>query len=119
MAIGWSISEEAVHSVADYLVSSGLQAAGYDGVFSDDGWSAHRGADGKIIPDPKRWPHGLSNVSDYLHARGLLFGVYTSESYIACSGRPGSLYYEDIDARSFVEWGIDFIKVRGVDVARH
>jgi alpha-galactosidase len=69
MAIGWSISEAEVHSVAAYLQSSGLQAKGYTGVFSDDGWSAHRDPDtGRIIPDPKRWPNGLNNVTDFLHA---------------------------------------------------
>lgn len=111
MAVGWSISDAIVREVAATLESTGLAAAGYTGVFSDDGWSAHRGPDGRIVPDPARWPYGLNNVTDFLHARGLTFGLYTSESSIACSGRPGSLYYEDVDARSFVEWGVDFIKV--------
>lgn len=81
--------------------------------FLDDGWSAHRGPDGKIVPDPTRWPVGLRNVSDWLHSRGLLFGLYTAESTVVCSGRPGSLFTEDVDAQSFAEtWAIDFIKVR-------
>lgn len=78
---------------------------------SDDGWSAHRGPDGLIIPDPKRWPNGILNVSRFLHASGLKFGLYTSESSVVCSGRPGSLFYEAVDARSFADWEIDFIKV--------
>lgn len=112
MAIGWSISEAEVHSVAAYLQSSGLQAKGYTGVFSDDGWSAHRDPDtGRIIPDPKRWPNGLNNVTDFLHARNFTFGLYSSASSVACSGRPGSLYYEDIDAQSFASWKIDYAKI--------
>jgi alpha-galactosidase len=94
MAIGWSIDDAYVRGVADALDSSGLAAAGYTGVFSDDGWSSHRGADGRIIPDPARWPNGLNNITEFLHARGFTFGVYTAESTIACSGRPGSLYNE-------------------------
>ncbi len=111
MALGWSISDADVRSVADFLTSSGLQAAGYKYVLSDDGWSAHRGPDGRIIPDPKRWPFGLKNVTDYLHSRNFSFGLYTSASSVVCSGRPGSLFYEDIDAQSFAEWKIDFIKI--------
>ena len=139
MAIGWSITEADVHGVAEFLISSGLQAAGYTFVNSDDGafiaqttcvnqpltpntqlaqpqpstkgWSAHRLANGTILPDPARWPHGLPAVSAYLHARGLFFGVYTSASTVACSGRPGSLFTEVVDAQSFAEWGIDYIKV--------
>ena len=110
MAIGWSISDAYVHEVADFLTSSGLQAAGYTAVNSDDGWSSHRGADGRIIPDPARWPNGLNNVTDFLHSRNFTFGIYTSESSVVCSGRPGSLYNEDIDAQSFAAWEIDFIK---------
>ena len=94
--------------VADYLNTSGLQAAGYVYVNSDDGWDAHRGPDGIIVPDPTRWPHGLRNTTDWLHARGFKFGLYTAESSIACSGRPGSLFYEDVDAQSFVfDWDIE------------
>ena len=111
MALGWSITDADVRSVADYLASSGLQAAGYSLIASDDGWSAHRGPDGRIIPDPKRWPNGLKNLTDYLHARSFSFGLYTSASSVVCSGRPGSLFYEDTDAQSFAEWNISFIKV--------
>ena len=111
MALGWSITDADVRSVASYLASSGLQAAGYSLIASDDGWSAHRGPDGRIVPDPKRWPYGLKNLTDYLHARSFTFGLYTSASSVVCSGRPGSLFYEDIDAQSFAEWNISFIKV--------
>ena len=61
MAIGWSITDAYVREVAGFLASSGLQAAGYTAINSDDGWSAHRGPDGHIVPDPTRWPYGLNN----------------------------------------------------------
>lgn len=111
MAIGWSITDAYVREVAEFLASSGLQESGYTFINSDDGWSAHRGPDGRIVPDPTRWPYGLNNVTDFLHAHNFKFGLYTSESSVVCSGRPGSLYYEDIDAQSFAGWGVDFIKV--------
>ncbi len=80
-------------------------------MLQDDGWSAHRNAtDGKIIPDPKRWPTGIKDAADYVHSRGLRFGLYSSASSVVCSGRPGSLFNEDTDAQSFAEWGIDFLK---------
>jgi alpha-galactosidase len=109
MAIGWSITDSKVRDVANFMASSGLQAAGYTYINSDDGWSAHRGADGRIVPDPKAWPYGLNNVTDWLHARNFSFGLYTSESSVVCSGRPGSLFFEDVDARSFAEWGVDYV----------
>jgi len=110
MAVGWGISDLIVHEVAGYLQSSGLQAKGYVMIGCDDGWSAHRGPDGRIVPDPKRWPNGLNNVTAFLHANNFTFGLYSSASGVACSGRPGSLYYEDIDAKSFLEWDVDFLK---------
>ena len=112
MAVGWSINDAIVRDVAAFLAASGLQSAGYNYVLSDDGWSAHRGPDGKIVPDPARWPHGLNNVTAHLHALNFSFGLYTSESSVVCSGRPGSLFFEEVDAQSFAGWEIDFI-VRG------
>ena len=111
MAIGWSISDAHVRDVASFLNSSGLQAAGFSGIYSDDGWDSHRGADGIIIPDPARWPNGMNTTIAWLHANGFTFGLYTAESSVACSGRPGSLYNEDLDARTFANWQVDYIKV--------
>lgn len=110
MAIGWSISDAQVRSVATFLASSGLQAKGYSGILSDDGWDSHRGADGVIIPDPARWPQGMNTTIKWLHENNFTFGLYTAESSVACSGRPGSLYNEDIDARTFAQWEVDYIK---------
>ena len=109
MAVGWGITDAIVRETAAFLAASGLQSAGYSFLLSDDGWSAHRGPDGKIVPDPTRWPHGLNNVSAFLHANNFSFGLYTSESSVVCSGRPGSLFYEEVDAQSFAAWEIDFI----------
>ena len=66
---------------------------------------------GRIVADPAKFPDGLANVTAYIHALGLKAGIYTASSSVVCSGRPGSLFHEALDAQTFVEYGYDFIKI--------
>src|SRR3989442_594347 len=73
------INEELIRETADAMVSSGLKAAGYQYVNIDDCWMApQRDAEGRLQADPVRFPSGIKAVADYVHARGLKLGIYSS-----------------------------------------
>jgi alpha-galactosidase len=105
------VSEELVKGIADAMVSSGMRDAGYEYVVIDDCWQVDRGQDGRIVPDPERFPSGMKALADYVHNAGLKFGVYTDVGPQTCQGRPGSLGHEEVDAQTYAEWGVDYVKV--------
>ncbi|MBN1398145.1 MAG: glycoside hydrolase family 27 protein [Bacteroidetes bacterium] len=109
-AFGLDINSEIVKAVADSMVSKGLAAAGYQYIVIDDGWQIGREKTGKIIADSIRFPEGIKYLADYVHSKGLKFGIYTCCGTKTCGGRPGSFGYESIDAQTYAEWGVDFIK---------
>ena len=109
-AFGLDINSEIVKAVADSMVSKGLANAGYQYIVIDDGWQIDRDKDGKIIADSTRFPEGIKYLADYVHSKGLKFGIYTCCGTKTCGGRPGSYGYEAIDAKTYAEWGVDFIK---------
>ncbi|MBN1927550.1 MAG: alpha-galactosidase [Prolixibacteraceae bacterium] len=109
-AFGLNINSQIVMSVADSMVAKGLADAGYEYIVIDDGWQIDRDENGKIIADSTRFPEGIKFLADYVHSRGLKFGIYTCCGTKTCGGRPGSYGYEEIDAQTYAEWGVDFIK---------
>lgn len=105
------INEELVQTTADAMVEQGLLAAGYQYLIMDDGWSLkQRDKNGKIVPDPAKFPHGMKAVSDYVHSKGLKIGIYSCCGVRTCAGYPGSFEHEFDDAAQFAEWGIDYLK---------
>jgi len=108
--VGCNVSEATLKSAADSLVSSGMKAAGYQYVVVDDCWQGTRDADGNIRPDPQRFPNGMKAVADYVHAKGLKFGLYSDAGWKTCGGRPGSRGYEFQDALTYARWGVDYLK---------
>ena len=64
----------------------------------------------KIVADPNAFPSGMKALADYVHSKGLLFGLYSDAGYQTCAGRPGSLGYEEIDAKTYAEWEVDYLK---------
>ncbi|WP_245173648.1 glycoside hydrolase family 27 protein [Streptomyces aureus] len=108
---GCNVTEQKVESVADYLVSSGLAAAGYAYVDIDDCWMAgSRDSAGRLVPDPVKFPNGISGTAAYVHNKGLKLGIYESAGTKTCAGYPGSLGHEQTDANSFASWGVDLLK---------
>jgi len=105
------VSEELVRGIADAMVSSGMRDAGYEYLVIDDCWQVDRGEDGIIVADPERFPSGMKTLADYVHERGLKFGIYTDAGPMTCQGRPGSLGSEEVDAQKYAEWGVDYVKV--------
>ena len=111
-AFGLKMNEAMIRSTADAMVSSGLKAAGYQYIIVDAGWKANiRDAAGRLRADPEKFPSGMKALADYVHSKGLKFGIYTDAGSEDCvSGAPGSWGSEELDAASFAEWGVDYVK---------
>ena len=108
---GENISEDLVKEAADAMVSSGLRDAGYTYIVIDDCWSLReRNAEGKIVADPAKFPHGMKHLADYIHSKGLKFGMYSCAGTQTCAGYPGSFNHEFVDAQMFADFGVDFLK---------
>ena len=118
-AMGWNswntfgldINEEVVVKTAENMVKSGLKDAGYEYVVVDDCWSLkERDKDGKLVADPEKFPHGMKWLSDKIHAMGLKFGMYSCAGVVTCAGYPSSYEHEFVDAQTFADWGVDYLK---------
>lgn len=108
---GCNINEDLIIRTIDEIVSSGLYAAGYNYINLDDCWQISRDeSTGEIQVDSTLFPHGMKYLADYAHSKGLLFGLYSDAGYKTCAGRPGSLGYEEIDAKTYASWGVDYLK---------
>jgi alpha-galactosidase len=108
---GTSIDEKLVKETADIMVSSGMAAAGYNYIVLDDGWmTRERDANGDLVPDPVKFPSGMKAVVDYVHSKGLKFGLYNCAGTQTCAGYPGTRGYEYQDARFYAKLEIDFLK---------
>ncbi len=105
-----NVSEKLVKEAADAIVSSGMKEAGYKYVVIDDCWQVSRDGAGNIVPDAGRFPSGIKAVADYVHAKGLLFGIYSDAGTETCQHRPGSRGYEFQDARQYAAWDVDYLK---------
>jgi alpha-galactosidase len=111
--VGGVFDERTILLVARSLIDRGLATAGYRLVWLDFGWSSGaRDGHGKLIVDRRQWPHGLRWLTGWLHANGLLAGIYTDAGASGCSGKGvGSLGHYQQDANSFAAWGFDAVKV--------
>ena len=105
-----NIDEATVRRIADAMASNGMKDAGYEYVVIDDCWHGPRDAGGFITYDAKRFPSGIKALSDYVHAKGLKFGIYSDAGRQTCGGRPGSQGHEFQDAKTYAEWGVDYLK---------
>ena len=107
---GCDVSDSLIRGTADAMVKSGMRDAGYRYVVIDDCWQVARLADGTIVADSARFPLGIKALADYVHSKGLRFGIYTDAGTKTCQGRPGSLGHEAQDARTYAAWGVDYVK---------
>ncbi|XP_060805700.1 alpha-N-acetylgalactosaminidase isoform X2 [Amyelois transitella] len=108
------ISENLIKRTADLMVSEGYLAAGYNYLGIDDCWlEKNRGDDGRMVPDRERFPSGMKALADYIHSKGLKFGMYEDYGNMTCAGYPGVLGNEELDIATFVEWEIDYLKLDG------
>jgi alpha-galactosidase len=100
--------DETVRQTADAMVSSGMRDAGYNIIIVDEGWSSYRDKDGKITGNA-RFPD-MKALADYVHSKGLKIGIYSSPGPQVCGGYQGSYGHEAEDAKTFAEWGYDYLK---------
>src|SRR6202034_3588423 len=92
------INEPVIREVAGAMVASGMRDAGYQYIVIDDCWQVSRDSAGNIQADPVKFPHGIKALADYVHSKGLKFGIYTCAGRKPCAGRPASEGYEYEDA---------------------
>lgn len=108
---GPDINEQLILETADKMVETGILNAGYEYLVIDDCWSLkERDKNGRLVADPAKFPHGIKAVADYIHSKGLKFGMYSCTGTLTCGGYPGSFEHEFTDAATFAVWGVDFLK---------
>ncbi len=106
-----NISEQTVKDMADLFVELGLDKAGYEYIVIDDGWmKKERDKQGNLVPDPEKFPNGIKAVADYVHSKGLKFGIYNCAGSQTCGGFPGGRGHEYQDALLYASFEIDYLK---------
>ena len=107
---GCDVSGQLIRETADAMAKSGMRDAGYQYLVIDDCWQVARDAAGRLVADSVRFPGGMKPLAEYVHSKGLKFGLYTDAGRQTCQRRPGTYGSEEIDARTFAEWGVDYVK---------
>ena len=105
------IEEKLIRDSIDALVNTGLKDLGYNYMNLDDCWQKSRNNETKVIvPDADKFPNGIKPLADYAHSKGLKFGLYSDAGNFTCQLRPGGYGYEEIDAKTYNECGVDYLK---------
>lgn len=108
------ISEHLIRVMADRMVEDGYLELGYEYIILDDCWlDPKRDVNNKLQPDKKRFPSGIRALADYVHSRGLKFGIYEDYGTKTCGGYPGVIDNLELDAKTFAEWTVDYVKLDG------
>ncbi len=107
---GLNIHEDDIKSLADAMVETGLRDLGFNYIFIDDGWQGGRDNKNNIIPDPKKFPSGMKALVDYVHGKNMKIGIYSDADQLTCGGYTASLGFEEQDAKTFADWGFDYLK---------
>ncbi|MCI6732688.1 MAG: glycoside hydrolase family 27 protein [Lachnospiraceae bacterium] len=110
------VNEKLIRTTADAIVDQGLLDAGYEYLIIDDCWSMkQRDEHGRLVPDPDKFPGGIKSTIDYVHSKGLKFGIYSCCGVRTCADYPGSFEHEFSDAEQFADWGVDYLKYDNCD----
>ena len=104
------VSDPLIREIADAMVSTGMRDAGYQYIIIDDFWVGGRDATNHLFPDRQRFPHGIKALADYVHSKGLKLGIYSDAAEYTCGGVTASYNFEELDAQTFADWGIDYLK---------
>ncbi|XP_031629996.1 alpha-N-acetylgalactosaminidase [Contarinia nasturtii] len=109
------ISEWLFKNATDRIVEDGYKKAGYKYVIIDDCWmEMERDPNTKeLVPDRKRFPSGMKALADYVHSKGLKFGIYEDYGTHTCMGYPGVINHMELDAKTFAKWDVDYVKLDG------
>ncbi|KAJ6107259.1 hypothetical protein N7523_008582 [Penicillium sp. IBT 18751x] len=112
-AFGCDVDADKIMTAANEMVNLGLKELGYEYVNIDDCWSikgARNSTTGRLMYNYTTFPDGISGLADQIHNLGLKIGIYSSAGETTCAGYPASLGREEIDAQTWAEWGIDYLK---------
>ncbi|UII24610.1 glycoside hydrolase family 27 protein [Fulvivirga maritima] len=104
------VNEDLIKETADAMVASGMKDAGYTYIVIDDCWHGERDSLGFIHPNKEHFPSGMKALVDYVHSKGLKFGIYSDAGWQTCGGKPGSRGREYQDAQTYASWGVDYLK---------
>ncbi len=104
------VNESMLMEIADAMVESGMRDAGYTYIVVDDCWHGERDSLGFIHPSPEHFPNGIKALTDYIHSKGLKFGIYSCAGATTCAGKPASRGHEYQDALQYAKWGVDYLK---------
>ncbi len=109
---GHDISDQLIRESADAFIDLGLRDAGYRYIVIDDCWSKklRDPETDRLVPEPSKFPNGMKDLADYIHAKGLKFGMYSCAGQRTCADYPGSFDHEFLDAETFASWDVDFLK---------
>ena len=109
---GPDVNEQIVRESTDAFAELGLKDYGYEYIVIDDCWSKRQRdpETDRLVADPIKFPSGMKSVGDYIHSKGLKFGMYSCTGVRTCADYPGSFDHEYLDAKTFAEWGVDFLK---------
>ena len=104
------LNEKVIRDTADSMASNGMKDAGYQYVILDDCWQSGRDEQGNIVADAQRFPSGMKALGDYIHSKGLKFGIYSDAGTLTCAKRMASIGHEYQDAKQYANWGVDYLK---------
>ncbi len=104
------VSEEVIRQMCDAMVANGMRDAGYTYLIIDDFWVGGRDNRNRLYPDPTRFPGGIKALADYVHSKGMKLGIYSDAALYTCGGVMASYGFEELDAKTFAEWGVDYLK---------
>ena len=108
---GNDISDGLIRETARIMKEKGYLEAGYEYIVIDDCWSLReRDGQGRLVPDPEKFPYGMKALADYVHSLGFKFGMYSCAGVQTCAGYPSSFDHEFVDAQTFADWGVDYLK---------
>ena len=111
-AFGSKNSEALTKAMADALIDLDLASLGYQYIVLDDGCYKSERVNGLLSNETVKFPSGFKALSDYIHNKGLKFGMYNDIGTNLCAGSAvGTCGFEDVDAKSYIDWGVDFLKV--------
>ena len=111
-AFGSGNTEALTKAMADKFIELGLKDLGYEYIVLDDGCYKDKRVDGRLSNEEIKFPSGFKAISDYIHEKGLKFGMYNDIGTNLCAGAEvGTCGHEEEDAKSYAEWGVDFLKV--------
>jgi alpha-galactosidase len=104
------VSEKVIMDMADAMAANGMKDAGYQYLVIDDYWVGGRDRQNQLFPDTQRFPNGIKYLADYVHQKGLKLGIYSDAAPFTCGGVTASLGFEELDAKTFAAWGVDYLK---------